>query len=89
MASQVISGMEGIKRKLQPPPLSKEPYADDRPPMPGSLMEAVAAFKQDRLFRDRIGDAFADYILMVKDSEIRRFQSYVTDWEQREYFEVF
>ena len=52
-------------------------------------MEAVAAFKEDRLFRDRLGDAFSDYILMVKECEIRRFLSTVTDWEQREYFEVF
>jgi glutamine synthetase len=26
---------------------------------------------------------------MVKECEIRRFLSYVTDWEHREYFEVF
>ena len=52
-------------------------------------MDAVAALRQDRLFRVRLGDAFVDYILMVKDCEIRRFLSYVTDWEHREYFEVF
>jgi glutamine synthetase len=59
------------------------------PALPGSLMEAVAALKADSLFRERLGDAFVDYMLMVKDSEIRRFLSYVTDWEHREYFEVF
>jgi glutamine synthetase len=89
MASQIISGMDGIQKKTEPPPLSEEPYSEDMPALPGSLMEAVAALKADSLFRERLGDAFVDYILMVKDSEIRRFLSHVTDWEHREYFEVF
>ena len=89
MASQIISGMDGMQNRTEPPPLSEEPYLDDSRPLPASLMEAVAALKEDRLFRDRLGDAFVDYMLMVKDSEIRRFLSTVTDWEQREYFEVF
>jgi len=89
MGSQIISGVDGMENRIEPPPLSKEPYLEDRPFLPASLMEAVAALKEDRLFRDRLGDAFVDYILMVKDSEIRRFLSTVTDWEQREYFEVF
>ena len=78
-----------VEKKTEPPSLSEEPYSEDLPPLPGSLMEAVAALKEDRLFRDRLGDAFVDYILMVKECEIRRFLSYVTDWEHREYFEVF
>jgi glutamine synthetase len=89
MASQIISGMDGVEKKTEPPPLSEEPYSEDMPPLPGSLMDAVTALKEDRLFRDRLGDAFVDYILMVKECEIRRFLSYVTDWEHREYFEVF
>lgn len=89
MASQIISGMDGIQKKTEPPPLSEEPYSEDMPALPGSLMEAVAALKADGLFRERLGDAFVDYMLMVKDSEIRRFLSHVTDWEHREYFEVF
>jgi glutamine synthetase len=89
MASQIVSGMDGIENEMEPPPLSDAPYTDDYPALPGSLTEAVAALKDSRLFREKFGDAFVDYILMVKDSEIRRFNSHVTDWEHREYFEVF
>jgi glutamine synthetase len=89
MASQIASGMHGVENQTEPPPLSDEPYSEVHPPLPGSLMEAIAALKDSRLFRDQFGDAFVDYILMVKESEIRRFNSYVTDWEHREYFEVF
>ena len=89
IGSQIVTGMDGIQNQMEPPPLSEEPYAEDRPPMPGSLMEAVDALKADPIFRERLGDAFIDYMLMVKGSEIRRFLTTVTDWEQREYFEVF
>jgi glutamine synthetase len=89
MASQIVSGLDGIRNETDPGPYDEEPYSADRPPLPASLMAAVDALKEDGLFRKAFGDAFIDYILMVKDSEIRRFLDFVTDWEQREYFEVF
>jgi glutamine synthetase len=30
-----------------------------------------------------------DYYVHIKNAEIERFQAEVTDWEQREYFEMF
>jgi glutamine synthetase len=36
-----------------------------------------------------LGDEFCDYLLTIKDAEIARFQAEVTDWEHREYFEMF
>ena len=35
------------------------------------------------------GFGFVDYLLTIKDAEIARFQTEVTEWEQREYFEMF
>ena len=35
------------------------------------------------------GDGFVDYYLRIKDAEIARFQAEVTEWEHREYFELF
>ncbi|HJW58309.1 MAG TPA: glutamine synthetase, partial [Actinomycetota bacterium] len=60
-----------------------------RPKLPRSLMESVAALKQSGLFREQLGDQFVDYIVALKESEIRRFLEHVTDWEHREYFEIF
>ncbi len=48
-----------------------------------------AAFRTTCLFRSALGDEFVDYILTVKEAEVSRFLSEVTDWEQREYFEIF
>jgi glutamine synthetase len=56
--------------------------------LPQSLMEAVEAFEKDNLYRDVLSDGFVQYILTLKKHEIKRFLSEVTDWEQREYFEI-
>ena len=32
---------------------------------------------------------FVDYIITLKEAEIARYLSDVTDWEHREYFELF
>ena len=39
--------------------------------------------------RRELGASFVEYLSAIKRSEISRFNSAVTDWEQREYFEVF
>ena len=40
-------------------------------------------------FRTSLGDAFVDYYIRIKEFEIARFQQEVTEWEHREYFELF
>jgi len=89
MTSQLLSGMDGVKRNLTPPAMSDAAYETEAPKLPASLMDAVAALKEDAFFRDRLGDQFIDYIVHLKEAEISRFLSSVTDWEQREYFEIY
>jgi len=88
-ASQILCGMDGVARGLEPPPPTEAPYAAEAPLLPKSLMEALAELRRDALFRDKLGDTFVDYLLTIKEAEIARFLATVTDWEQREYFEVF
>lgn len=87
--SQILAGMDGVERALVPPPPADTPYETDAARLPGSLIEALAALRVDTLFRDKLGDTFVDYILTLKGAEIERFLSVVTDWEHREYFEIF
>lgn len=89
MASQIVAGLDGIAKQRDPGPPELSPYEADKPLMPRTLMEAMAALNHSALYREAFGDAFVDYMCAVKQSEIDRFQAYVTDWEQREYFEVF
>lgn len=90
MAAQLAAGLDGVDRDLDPGPPDAEPYAADRPMLPSGLDEAVDALESDgAVFRATLGDPFIEYVLMMKRHEIGRFRSHVTDWEQREYFEVY
>ena len=89
LASQVLCGLDGMMQAQDPPPSTDMPYAADAPLLPRSLAEAVAELKQSTFFRDVLGDAFVDWFVTIKEAEIARFQAEVTDWEHREYFEIF
>jgi glutamine synthetase len=54
-----------------------------------TVREAVFALKDDRFFREAMGATMVDYYTHIKLAEIERFQAEVSDWEQREYFEMF
>jgi glutamine synthetase len=89
-ASQIVSGMDGMARGLEPPPAVDNPYDATARTLPGNIIDATNEFKRSALFRRRLGDTFVDYLATIKEFEIRRFLSEeVTDWEQREYFELF
>ncbi|MBH5369347.1 glutamine synthetase family protein [Bradyrhizobium glycinis] len=89
MASQILSGLDGVNRKLDPGPSADAPYETKAPPLPKSLRDAVSALKDDPFFREKLGAEFVDYYTHIKNAEIDRFLSEVTDWEHREYFEMF
>jgi glutamine synthetase len=89
MASQILSGLDGIERKLDPPLSADTPYETKADLLPKSLREAVFALGDDPFFRKELGAAFVDYYVHIKNAEIERFQAEVSDWEHREYFEMF
>ena len=89
MTSQILAGMDGVANALDPGDPTEEPYAVEAVSVPKSLIEALAALREDAFFRLKLGDTFVDYLITVKEAEIDRFLSTVTDWEHREYFEMF
>jgi glutamine synthetase len=89
MASQILSGLDGVDRKLDPGPSADAPYETKAALLPKTLREAVSALNDDPFFRDTLGAAFVDYYVHIKNAEIERFQAEVSDWEHREYFEMF
>jgi glutamine synthetase len=89
MASQILSGLDGVDRALDPGPSADTPYETEAALLPKSLREAVFALKDDPFFREALGAEFVDYYVHIKNAEIERFQAEVSDWEQREYFEMF
>jgi glutamine synthetase len=89
MASQILAGLDGIDRNLDPGPSADAPYETKAVPLPRTLHEAVSALDEDRFFRTAMGDQFVDYYVFIKNAEIARFQMEVTEWEQAEYFDIF
>jgi glutamine synthetase len=89
MASQIYAGLDGMARKLDPGPSADTPYETKAEPLPASLGEALEALRGNACFRSGFGDGFVDYYLRIKQAEIARFQSEVTEWEQKEYFDLF
>jgi glutamine synthetase len=89
MASQAITGLSGIEGKLTPATASDTPYEAEAEKLPTSLMEALDALRASELYAEKLGKPFVAYLAKAKDAEIARFMSEVTDWEQREYFEMF
>lgn len=89
LASQILSGLDGIERALRPPPPADTPYETEAPALPKNLDEAVAALRLDAVLRDGLGALFVDCFLAIKEAELARFRLEVSDWEQREYFDLF
>jgi glutamine synthetase len=89
MASQIMTGLDGIDRALEPPPSADTPYETDAPALPRSLDEALSALAINACLRAGFGDGFIDYWLHLKRAELARFNAEVSEWEQREYFSIF
>jgi len=101
IASQIVAGLDGVERGLDPGARDDEPYSADRPLLPKSLPQALEALERDALFRREFGDLFIDYFVKLKRSEAGRFLQWLeqhgmadageqpTEWEQNEYFDFF
>ena len=71
------------------PPSADTPYEAKAALLPRTLAEAIAALRLDKVLRDGIGETFVDYYCRIKEAEIARFNLEVSEWEHREYFDLF
>jgi glutamine synthetase len=101
IASQIVSGLDGIDNVCDPGAPDTDPYSAERTKLPNSLPAALDLLERDPLFRREFGDLFINYYLAFKRTEAGRFAQFVgnnnldpssdetTDWEQDEYFDFF
>ena len=101
MAANIAAGLDGMRRKLAPPPpVEADPYAAQAPMLPASLARAVDALERDTFFRKAFGDTLVDYLIQMKRAELARHDAAVaknpppegqdvSEWEMREYFEFY
>ncbi len=88
-ASQIHAGLDGLARELDPGPSADTPYETEAPALPRTLGEALQALREDEVLRAGFGSEFVDYFCRIKEAEIARFNLEVTEWEHREYFDLF
>lgn len=88
-ASQILAGMDGMARQIDPGPSADTPYDTRAETLPAALPEALVALRADAALSAGLGAGFVDYFCRIKEAEIARFNAEVTEWEQREYFELF
>lgn len=87
IASQAVSGLDGIARRLDLRAPTEDPYgAEDAQSLPRTLGEALGELSADDVFRTALGDEVIDWYTEIKRSEFDRYLRHVSDWEQREYF---
>ena len=76
MGTQIIAGLDGIEKGIDPGEPVSDPYAQtQKPRMPSSLNESVDALSKSTMFREALGNEFIDHYVFVRRHEIGRFQS--------------
>jgi glutamine synthetase len=88
-ASQIYSGLDGMATKPALPASADTPYEAKAALLPRTLAEAIEALRADQVLREGIGETFVDYYCRIKEAEIARFNLEVSDWEHREYFDLY
>jgi glutamine synthetase len=89
MAAVLAAGLDGIQNKIDPgEPAPNDVYGSD----PGTfnnvtfwLQDALEDFKADTVLCDALGSELVQAFLAIKEHEIERYRTSVTDWEFNEY----
>ena len=89
MAAVLAAGLDGIQNKIDPgEPAPEDVYGSD----PGTfnnvtfwLQDALEDFKADTVLCEALGAELVQAFMALKEHEIERYRTSVTDWEFNEY----
>jgi glutamine synthetase len=91
-AALLSAGLAGIEEGLRPmEPSGETPAEEDSSlePLPASPWEALAELESEPATKGFFGEEFLKVYSAMRRHELSRFQDWVTDWERREYMELF
>jgi glutamine synthetase len=88
-AATLAAGLDGIENRIEPPAAFEgDVYAArELQQVPHSLNESIAALDKSKWAREVFGIDVIEHYLHFFRTEQRKFDSVVTDWERRRYFE--
>jgi glutamine synthetase len=96
-AGILAAGMDGVRRKSEPPdPVEENIYQMDEKErasrrievLPGNLGEALAELARDKYLQKSLGEEFYDKFHQLKTREWKEFNTTVHEWERKKYLDV-
>lgn len=89
-AALLAAGLDGVEHEIDPgQPTAHNVLEDERyPHVPTSLIDGIRAFADDGVLVEWLGHDFARAYVSMMKLVWKRFQSFVTDWEIKEYREL-
>jgi glutamine synthetase len=96
-AGILSAGLDGIKRKIEPPePVKEDIYKmsnEERAKrgievLPANLGDALREFSKDKYLREILGEKFCEKFLEIKSKEWKEFCVTVHEWERKKYIDV-
>ncbi|WP_020588814.1 glutamine synthetase family protein [Desulfobacter curvatus] len=85
LATALISGLDGIKKKLDPgEPFLGDLYRENEghyKNVPLSLYRSLKNLEKDEVLNDAIGSPLINNFLSMKTAEVEAYRTNVTDWE--------
>ncbi|MEO3975670.1 glutamine synthetase family protein [Streptomyces sp. CAU 1734] len=85
LAALLAAGLDGVERRLVPPPPVTGAPSGGGAPLPAGLRDALIALERDTVLAAALGARFTEVFIAMKRAELKRFESTVTEWEFREY----
>jgi glutamine synthetase len=98
LAVTLASGMEGVRKQLDPgPPVNKDIFKMSHRErsrlrvegLPNDLSEAVRTFQKDKFLQNALGSHISDHIIQAKRSEWQEYISQVHPWELEHYLAAY
>lgn len=88
LAGQVWAGLDGLRRRLEPGPAVRDPYAAPAPPLPATPAAALDALAADPVLSEGLGEPMRRVHEAVRRAEIARRAAAAdpADWDRRELF---
>lgn len=88
-AASLACGLKGIEEKIEPPVCFEgDVYAAAHlPHVPGTLKEAVTCFKNSAFAKKAFGEKVVKHYAHFYETEVKAYETTVTDWERKRYFE--
>jgi glutamine synthetase len=87
-AASLLAGLDGIKRKLQPPRAFEFDGPSETatsPGLPARLEDSLRALRNDSYLLEALGGPFVDAFCAAKAVEADRYRLHITEWEFNEY----